>query len=176
MDALNSYPLLSATRQAGLHHKATCTWAKTNAGMGSLYRQQCEFVHVLKVGTAPHVNNVELGRHGRNRTTLWTYAGANTFRKGRMEDLADHPTVKPTALVADAIKDCSKHRDIVLDPFGGSGTTIIAAEKTGRRARVIELEAKYVQVTIRRWEALTGRNAVLASSGTTLEQVAQEKM
>jgi DNA modification methylase len=111
------------------------------------------------------VNNVELGRHGRYRTNVWDYAGVNTFRKGRAADLTDHPTVKPTALVADAIRDVSHRGEIVLDPFGGSGTTLLAAEKTGRRARLIELDPAYVDVAIRRWQALTGKEAVLAATG-----------
>jgi DNA modification methylase len=128
--------------------------------MGSLYRSQHEFVFVFKFGNAPHINNVELGRHGRYRTNVWEYAGINTLRQGRMEELTMHPTVKPVALVADAIKDCSKRRGIILDPFGGSGSTLIAAEKTGRLARVIELDPQYCDVIVARWEKLTGENAV----------------
>jgi DNA modification methylase len=130
--------------------------------MGSLYRQQTEFVHVFKNGddAVPHVNNIQLGRFGRYRTTLWTYAGVNTFRRGRADDLVDHPTVKPWAMVADAIKDCTGHGETVLDAFCGSGTTIIAAEKAGRIAYGIELDPLYVDVAIRRWEALTKKHAV----------------
>jgi hypothetical protein len=112
--------------------KNLCVWAKTNAGMGSLYRSQHELVFVFKNGTAPHINNVELGRFGRSRSNVWNYAGVNTFGKERDSELAMHPTVKPLALVADAILDCSKRSGIVLDAFAGSGTTLIAAEKTGR--------------------------------------------
>lgn len=122
-------------------------------------------VCVFKSGTAPHVNTIELGKHGRYRTNVWDYAGVNTFRRGRMEDLGAHPTVKPTALVADAIKDCSRRGEIVLDPFLGSGTTVLAAERTGRRARAIELDPLYVDVAIRRWQALTGGEAVHAATG-----------
>lgn len=113
--------------------KNICVWNKTNGGMGSLYRSQHEMVFVFKSGTAPHINNVELGRHGRYRTNVWTYAGANTFSATRDADLAMHPTVKPVALVADAILDCSRRRGIVFDAFAGSGTTLVAAERTGRR-------------------------------------------
>ena len=113
------------------------------------------------------MNNIELGKHGRYRTNVWEYAGVNGFRKGRMEDLATHPTVKPTALIADAIKDCSHRGEIVLDPFAGSGTTILAAEKTGRRVRAIELDPQYVDVAIRRWQALTGGEAIHATTGET---------
>lgn len=138
-----------------------CVWVKNNGGMGSFYRSRHEFVAVYKVGTAKHVNNVQLGRFGRNRTNVWSYAGANTFRKGRDKDLADHPTVKPVAMVADALLDASAPGDICIDGFGGSGTLILAAERTGRRARVIELEPKYCDVAVRRWEDMTGRKAVL---------------
>ena len=171
IDALHSYELLSAARAADLHLKASCTWAKTNAGMGGLYRVQTEFVHVFKAGAAAHVNNVELGRYGRSRTTLWTYAGVNTFRRGRMSDLGMHPTVKPTALVIDAIKDCTHRGDIVLDPFSGSGTTIIAAEKVGRIGRAIEFDPLYVDVAIRRWERWSGRPATLVATGETFADV-----
>jgi DNA modification methylase len=172
MDALHTYELLTAARRAGLQLKTTCTWAKTNAGMGSLYRQQTEFVHVFKNGddSVPHLNNIQLGRHGRYRTTLWTYAGVNTFRKGRSEDLLAHPTVKPWAMVADAIKDCTGHGESVLDAFCGSGTTITAAEKVGRIAYGIELDPIYVDVAIRRWEKLTKCPAIHAETGQTFAE------
>lgn len=150
-------------------------WSKTNGGMGSFYRSQHELIPVWKKGKAPHVNNIELGAHGRYRTNVWTYAGTNTFRRGRMEDLASHPTVKPCALVMDAIKDCSKPGGLVLDPFGGSGTTLIAAEKTRRHARLIELDSAYVDLTIRRWEKLTGREATHAETGKTFAETATER-
>lgn len=150
-------------------------WSKTNGGMGSFYRSQHELIPVWKKGKAPHVNTIELGAHGRYRTNVWTYAGANTFRRGRMEDLASHPTVKPCALVADAIKDCSKAGELVLDPFGGSGTTLIAAEKTRRHARLIELDPTYVDLTIRRWEKLTKREAVHAETGKAFAETAAER-
>lgn len=177
MDAAHGFELLTAGRRAGLAFKTTCTWAKTNAGMGSLYRQQTEFVHVFKNGDAKvaHINTVQLGRFGRNRTTLWTYAGVNTFRKGRMGDLADHPTVKPWALVADAIKDCTRRGEGVLDAFCGSGTTLIAAEKTGRVGYGVELDPLYVDVAIRRWEALTGGQARHVQTGLTLLELADAR-
>lgn len=146
-------------------------WSKTNAGMGSFYRSAHEFFALYKVGKAPHTNNVQLGRFGRNRSNVWTYAGANTFRKGRDEDLADHPTVKPTDMIADAIMDASETGDIVIDGFGGSGTLILACEKTRRRARVIELDPAYVDVAIRRFEALTGEHATLHSTNQTFDEV-----
>lgn len=152
-----------------------CVWAKTTPGMGSLYRSQHELFTLYKVGTAPHTNNIELGRFGRNRSNVWTYAGAAGFRKGRDEDLAVHPTVKPTDLLADAILDLTNPREIVIDGFGGSGSLILAAERTRRRARVIELEPKYVDVTIRRWEAMTGQQARLAGSGATFSDAGKTR-
>ena len=109
------------------------TWVKSNAGQGSFYRSQHELIGVFRVGGPPHLNNIELGQHGLSRSNVWHYAGANTFRPGRMDDLRAHPTVKPVRLVADAIKDCTRRNHIVLDTFCGSGTTILAAERVGRR-------------------------------------------
>ena len=129
-------------------------------------------VGVFRVGDAKHLNNVELGRHGRSRSNVWHYAGVNTFRAGRMDELAVHPTVKPVAMVADALKDCTRRGDIVLDTFAGAGTTILAAERVGRRAYSLELEPKYVDVAIRRWQAFTRRDAVHADTGQTFEDVA----
>src|SRR6185437_9452499 len=134
--------------------KNLCVWNKTNGGMGSLYRSKHELVFVFKAGTAPHINNVELGRHGRYRTNVWDYAGINTFSEGRRDELAMHPTVKPIALVADAIRDCSRHNGIVLDCFAGSGTTLVAAKKTGRRGYGIEFDPHYVDAAIERLEGL----------------------
>lgn len=142
-------------------------WVKTNAGMGSFYRSQHELVFVYRNGSMQHINNVELGRHGRHRTNVWNYPGANTFGAGRESDLADHPTVKNVSMIADAILDCTRHGDIVLDCFGGSGTTLLAAERTGRRARIIEIDPAYCDVVIRRWEKLTGLQARLEGSETT---------
>jgi DNA modification methylase len=167
MDWRHTEELIAAGKGCGLTFINLCVWNKTNRGMGSLYRSKHELVGVFKKGKAPHVNNVELGRHGRYRTNVWDYAGVNTFRQGRAADLVDHPTVKPTALVADAIRDVSHRGEIVLDPFGGSGSTLLAAEKSGRRARLIELDPTYVDVAIRRWQALTGHEAVLETTGET---------
>ena len=142
-----------------------CVWAKDNAGMGSFYRSQHELVFVWKVGTEPHLNTVELGKNGRYRTNVWNYRGAS--KTGSNAELAMHPTVKPVPMIMDAIKDASRRGEIVLDAFGGSGSTLIAAEKTGRMARLIELEPGYCEVTIRRWEKLTGCDALLEKTGTT---------
>jgi len=150
-------------------------WNKTNAGQGSFYRSQHELICVYKNGDAPHLNNIELGRHGRNRSNVWTYAGVNTFRKGRLDDLSIHPTVKPVALVADAIKDCSRRGDIVLDPFTGSGTTLLAAERVGRRAYGIEIDPLYVDAAIRRWQDLTKRDAILMETGQTFGEVTADR-
>ena len=151
--------------------KNDCVWVKTNAGMGSFYRSQHEHVLVWKVGTAPHTNNFGLGNKGRHRTNVWAYAGVTSFKAGREEELALHPTVKPVALVADAIRDVSNRGQIVLDPFGGSGTTLIGAEQTGRVARLLELDPGYCDVIIRRWQQLTGKNAILDETGETFEEV-----
>ena len=134
--------------------KNIIVWVKNNAGQGSLYRSQHEFILLFKNGTGHHQNNVELGRHGRNRSNVWSYPGVNSFRSGRLADLAAHPTVKPVALVADAMRDCSPRKGVILDPFMGSGTTILAAEKVGRRAYGIEIDPQYVDVAIRRWQDL----------------------
>ena len=154
--------------------KNLCVWNKSNGGMGSFYRSKHELVFVWKSGAAPHLNNFELGQHGRNRTNVWDYAGVNSFRSERMDELQMHPTVKPVGLVADAIRDCSKQGDMVLDPFCGSGTILIAAERTGRKARALEIDPGYVDVAIRRWEALTGKSATLAT-GETFEEIAEQR-
>ncbi len=133
-----------------------CIWNKSNAGMGSLYRSKHELVFVYRVGTAPHLNMVELGRHGRNRTNVWDYASVNSLGGSRREDLALHPTVKPTGLVADAILDVTRRGNLVLDLFLGSGTTLLAAERTGRRFRGLDIDPSYVDVAIERWSARTG--------------------
>lgn len=155
--------------------KSVITWAKPNAGMGSLYRSQTELITLWKTGKAPHVNNIELGKHGRYRTTLWSYAGVNGFRKGRMAELASHPTVKPCAMVMDAIKDCSKPKGIILDSFSGSGTTLIAAAKTKRRGYVMELDPLYVDGAIRRWETLFKAEARHAETGLTFAEMAVQR-
>jgi DNA modification methylase len=143
--------------------------------MGSLYRSQHELFFVFKAGTAPHINNVELGKHGRYRTNVWQYAGANAFSATRDDDLAAHPTVKPVALVADAILDCSARKSIVLDAFAGSGTTLIAAHKTGRRGYGIELDPLYCDVILRRLFKIAKVEPVLVATGLTFADVARER-
>jgi DNA modification methylase len=157
--------LLAATSGLYSEMKNVCAWVKPNGGMGSLYRSRHEFVFVLKRGNAPHINNVELGRFGRNRSNVWEYAGQNVLNGTAKSKLALHPTPKPVALVADAIRDCSDRNGMILDPFGGVGATLIAAQKTGRRARLIELNPGYVDAAIRRWSNLTGEIPVNADTG-----------
>jgi DNA modification methylase len=174
MDWRHMEEILKAGQLAGYELKNLCVWAKDNGGMGSLYRSQHELVFVFKNGTQPHINNIQLGKHGRYRTNVWKYAGLNTMRKGRMDELEMHPTVKPVAMVVDAIKDCSQRNGIVLDSFGGSGTTLIAAEKIGRRARIIEIDPHYCDVIIRRWQDMTGLEAHHAATGRSFSQTTQE--
>jgi DNA modification methylase len=146
-------------------------WVKTNPGQGSFYRSQHELIGVFRVGATPHLNTVELGRHGRSRSNVWHYSGANTFRAGRMDDLRAHPTVKPVAMIADGMKDCTHRNDIVLDTFCGSGTTILAAERVGRRGCGLEIDPGYVDVAVRRWQAFSGRDALHVASGLTFEEI-----
>ncbi|WP_407520869.1 site-specific DNA-methyltransferase [Methylobacterium oryzisoli] len=175
MDWRHMGELLSAGQTVFSELKNLCVWNKTNAGMGSFYRSKHELVFVFKVGTGAHTNSFGLGETGRHRTNVWDYAGATSFRAERQEELALHPTVKPVALVADALRDCSRRGERVLDPFGGSGTTLIAAEKTGRRARLLEVDPAYCDVILRRFEQVTGRAARLAGCGMRFEDVAAER-
>ena len=175
MDWRHLGELLAAGKSIYSEMKNLCVWAKTNGGQGSLYRSQHELVALFKVGDGEHVNNVELGRFGRNRSNVWHYAGVNSFKADRQEELEAHPTVKPVALVADAIKDVTRRGAIILDLFGGSGTTLIAAERTGRRARLLEIEPRYVDVTISRFEQLTKADAIHADTGETYAEVADER-
>ncbi len=175
MDWRHMREILDASEGIYSELKNLCIWAKTNAGMGSFYRSQHELVFAFKAGRGKHVNNFGLGEKGRHRSNLWTYAGANTFRHGRMDDLTAHPTIKPTAMVADAILDCSKRSGVVLDAFAGSGATLIAAERTGRRGRAIEIDPAYVDLCVRRLEMETGARARLAD-GTEFQEVAKVRL
>ena len=168
--------LLAAGRTAYRELKNICVWVKSNAGMGSLYRSQHELILVFKHGRGPHRNNIELGRFGRNRTNVWHYPGANSFARAGGEGnlLALHPTVKPTAMIADAIMDCTARGDNVLDAFLGSGTTVVAAERTGRKCFAMELDPIYVDLAIRRWQALKGDLVRHAVTGRTFNEVAAE--
>jgi DNA modification methylase len=167
MDWRHQHELLTAALGIYAEFKNLCVWVKDNAGMGSLYRSQHELIFVFKNGRASHRNNVELGRHGRNRTNVWHYPGPNNFgRKGEEGNLAAlHPTIKPVALIADAILDCSARGDLVLDPFLGSGSTLLAAERVGRICRGVELDPLYVDAAIRRWQHFTGESAIHATTG-----------
>jgi DNA modification methylase len=160
--------LLNATRPIYDEQLNLCVWNKPRPGMGSFYRSKHELISVFKKGRASHLNNVQLGRNGRNRCNVWDYQ--NSWARSPKSKLALHPTVKPVALVADAIRDCTNEHDIVLDPFGGAGTTLIAAERTRRRARLIEIDPTYVDVTIRRWQHLTGKVAMHAETGAPFGQ------
>jgi DNA modification methylase len=144
--------------------------------MGSLYRSQHELLPLFKKGLAQHVNNVELGKRGRWRSNVWTYPGASSLGSDARRGLQDHPTVKPTAMLEDALLDLTNRGDLVVDPFLGSGSTLIAAEKTGRVCRGVELDLLYVDVIIRRYEAATGRPAILAETGETFETLASRRM
>lgn len=174
MDWRHADEMLAAGRSVYSDLKNICVWAKDNGGMGSFYRSQHELVFVWKVGTAPHVNNVELGKNGRYRTNVWDYRGAT--KTGRKAELNLHPTVKPVALVADAIRDAAKRGEIVLDAFAGSGTTLIAAEKTGRRGYVLEIDPAYCDTIVRRWEMMTGKRAIHEASGKSFEDLAEERL
>jgi DNA modification methylase len=168
--------LLEAAQRVYSETLNLVVWVKSNAGQGSFYRSAHELIGVFRVGEQSHLNNIELGRHGRNRSNVWHYAGVNTFRAGRLDDLKSHPTVKPVALVADAIKDCTRRGDVVLDTFSGSGTTILAAERVGRRAYTLEIEPRFVDVAVRRWQAFARKDAVHAETGLTFDETASERL
>lgn len=175
MDWRHIGEMLAAGRNSYSELKNLLVWNKGSAGLGTFYRSQHELIFVWKSGSAPHINNFGLGETGRWRSNVLDYPGCAGFRKGRAEDLAAHPTVKNTTMIADLIRDCSKRGGIVLDPFGGSGTTLIAAERTGRRARLIELDPLYCDVAVRRWQKACGMAAILAGTGQTFDEVAAER-
>lgn len=176
MDWRHMSEVLAAGEKAFSELKNLCIWMKDRAGMGSLYRSQHELVFVFKNGTAAHVNNIQLGSFGRYRTNIWDYPSAVSFGRSGDEGnvLANHPTPKPVALLADAVLDCSQRGDIILDPFLGSGTTVIAAEKTGRVCYGMEIDPKYVDVIVRRWQMFSGQKAVNIRSGRTFGEIEEE--
>jgi DNA modification methylase len=174
MDWRHMREMLDAADGVYHEYKQLIVWAKDNASMGAFYRSQHELIFVFKTGKAKHINNFGLGDKGRYRTNVRTYAGANSFRKARAQDLADHPTVKPQALVADAILDCSNRGDVILDPFSGSGTTLIAAHRTKRRGAAIEVDPLYVDTSLRRLVAASGLTPMHAD-GRTFDAVAAER-
>jgi len=165
MDWRHLREILDAADGVYAELKNLVVWVKDNGGMGTFYRSRHELIFVFKNGTAPHVNNFELGQHGRYRTNVWQYRGVNTFKAGREEELSLHPTTKPVQMLADAIKDLSARGDIVLDLFGGSGSTLIAAEKTGRRAYLCELDPVYCDRILQRWETFAKDEAELLVAG-----------
>ena len=167
MDWRHMRELCEAGEDCALELKNLVVWNKTNGGMGAFYRSKHELIFVFKFGDGPHTNTFELGQTGRYRTNVWDYPGISSRSASRQAELEMHPTVKPAALVADALRDCSKRGDIVLDPFAGSGTTLIAAQMTGRSARLIEFDPAYCDTIIRRFEAFTGKQARLSSTGET---------
>jgi DNA modification methylase len=177
MDWRHTADLINASKDAYTELKNICVWVKHNAGLGSFYRSRHEMVLVFKVGDAPHRNNIELGRHGRHRSNVWEYPGVTPFGN-RIEEgnlLALHPTVKPVKLVVDAILDCTARGDIVMDPFSGSGSTLIACERTGRRFRGMDLDPGYVDTAVRRWQIWTGQQAVHVATGLTFDELADER-
>jgi hypothetical protein len=167
MDWRHMLELLAAGEAVYSELKNLCVWVKDNGGMGSFYRSRHELVFAFKSGTAPHINTFGLGESGRYRTNVWQYRGVNSRGVGRLDDLALHPTVKPVAMIADAIRDCSRRGGVVLDAFGGSGSTLIAAHRTRRRARLIEIDPVYVDRSIRRWETIAKDDALLIETGET---------
>ena len=169
MDWRHMGEMLAAGSACFTEFKNLVVWNKTNGGMGAFYRSKHELIFVFKRGDAPHTNSFGLGDTGRYRTNVWDYAGISSISAKRSEELAMHPTVKPVEMIADAIRDCSRRGEVVLDCFGGSGSTLIAAEKTGRRARIIEFDPLYCDTIIRRWEQYTGKQAVLESSRVTID-------
>ena len=174
MDWRHQYEILIAGREVYTEQKNLCVWNKDNAGMGSFYRSKHELIFVFKNGKEKHRNNFELGQHGRYRTNVWDYAGYNSFSSKRNECLEYHPTVKPVGMIADAIMDCSKRGDIVLDCFLGSGSTLLAAERTGRVCYGVEIDPTYMDVTIKRWQQATGKNAVHVATDKTFNSLANK--
>lgn len=172
MDWRHMGELLAAGKAVFSELKNLCVWNKTNGGMGSFYRSKHELVFVFKVGTAAHVNSFGLGETGRYRTNVWDYAGVNVPGRAAEEALAMHPTVKPVALIADALRDCSRRGETVLDPFAGSGSTLIAAESCGRRARLVEYDPLYCDVILRRWQDWSGRPALRMADGARFDVIA----
>lgn len=174
MDWKHIYEIISAGRNAYTEFKQLCVWNKGTGGMGTFYRSQHELIFVFKNGTAKHINNFGLGETGRYRTNVWDYAGMNTASKENLEVRNLHPTVKPVQLVADAILDCSNYGNLVLDLFGGSGTTLIACEETDRKCRMMEFEPKYCDTIIHRWQKHTGQQAIHSDTGKTFDEMAGE--
>jgi DNA modification methylase len=171
MDWRHILELLAAGSQLRMPLLNLCVWSKSAPGMGGLYRSQHELIAVFKAGSEPHRNNVELGKFGRNRSNVWATYDVPSVRKDEL--LGSHPTVKPVAMLADILRDCTKRGDLVLDPFLGSGSGLISAEETGRACVGVELDPYYIDVTIRRWQAITGRDAIHVATGQRFDDIAQ---
>lgn len=167
--------VIACGRSLGLELMNVVVWSKTNAGQGALWRSQHELLPVFKKGSAPHINNVEMGRFGRWRSNVWTYPGASSLGSDARDGLAVHPTVKPKAMLEDALLDVSDRDEIVLDPFAGSGSTLLAAEATGRVCRTIEIDSQYCDAIVRRWQAMSGEEAVLEETAETFAAVAARR-
>ena len=175
MDWRHMAEMLAAGETAYSEIKNLIVWDKGTGGMGTFYRSRHEMVFAFKKGTSPHINSFELGQHGRYRTNVWSYKGMNSFGGARNAEIQLHPTVKPVAMIADAIKDVSKRNGIVLDVFGGSGSTLIAAHKTGRRGYLAELDPLYCDRIIRRWQVFARDDAVLEETGESFDQVRAQR-
>lgn len=176
MDWRGLETLLAVGREIFDEVKQLCVWNKSNGGMGAFYRSKHELILVSKVGSGPHTNNFGLGEGGRYRTNVWDYPGVNSIGSASCEEAAGHPTPKPVALVADALRDCTHRGDVVLDCFAGAGSTAIAAEITGRSARLIEYDPAYCDLIITRFERFTGTRAKLMTTGQTFETVSEERL
>ena len=176
MDWRHLGEMMAAGKKAYTDLKNLCVWTKTNAGMGTFYRSQHELVFVWKSGDAPHLNNFELGQHGRRSHKCLALRRPQHDAGGRLDELAMHPTVKPVAMIVDAIKDCSRRGGLVLDSFCGSGTILIAAERSGRNARALELDPQYMDVAVRRWQQYSGKTATLVATGQSFEEVEEQRV
>jgi DNA modification methylase len=175
IDYRGMYALMTAAREAGLQHLCTAVWDKQHAGMGGLYRHRAEFILVTKWGEAPHINNVQLGKHGRNRSTVWEAPGLAGFGRERSQALKAHATPKPVPLLADAILDTSERGGVVLDPFLGSGSLLLAAHRTGRVGVGIELDPRFVDVAVKRMETFTGEPARHLETGLTFAELTERR-
>lgn len=171
MDWRHADNMLDARRAANLGLINICVWTKPQAGQGSFLRSQHELVFVFKHGNAQHLNRIQLGRHGRSRSNVWSYQGVSGLVRESRVDHASHPTPKPIAMVEDVCMDCTEKGDLIVDVFGGGGTTLMAAERTGRRARLLEIDPGYMDVIVERWQSFTGRQAMLVGTGLTFAQV-----
>ncbi|WP_443749339.1 site-specific DNA-methyltransferase [Asticcacaulis solisilvae] len=176
MDWRHMGELMTAGKRVFTEMKNLVVWNKTNGGMGTFYRSKHELIFVFKQGQGQHTNTFGLGDTGRYRTNVWDYAGISSISSSRNEELGMHPTVKPVALIADAIKDCSKRGEVVLDMFAGSGSTLIAAEKTGRSARLIEYDPQYCDTIVARWQTYTGKKVKLSGTNSSFDDVADERL